>query len=300
MKKQTLLLGAHISIAGGYDKALKQAASIGCTTLQIFTKSNRQWAAKPITDDEANLFKKTGKELGLENVIVHASYLINLASANKQVQEKSLHALIQELERCHQLGIRYLVLHPGSNGECKKEEGLQLIADGINNALEALNPDNKTMILLETMAGQGSTLCSTFEEIGIIRSLIDKKNYVGVCVDTCHIFAAGYDLRTKKEYNKTWDALDSAIGIENVKVIHCNDSKKECGSRVDRHEAIGNGQLEDKSFELLFNDRRFFDIPKILETPKTDIQEDLLNMQHIITLLTEKTKNQLNIFVKTT
>ncbi len=300
MKKQTLLLGAHISIAGGYDKALKQAASIGCTTLQIFTKSNRQWAAKPITDHEADLFKQTAKELGLEQIVVHASYLINLASANQQVQEKSVHALIQELERCHQLGIPYLVLHPGSNGECEKQEALQSIADGINHALEALNPHNKTMILLETMAGQGSTLCSTFEEIATIRSLINKKNHVGVCVDTCHIFAAGYDLRTEKEYNNTWHAFDSAIGLEHIKVIHCNDSKKECDSRVDRHEAIGKGQLGDKSFELLFNDPRFFDIPKILETPKTDIHEDLINMRHIVTLLTEKTKNQLNIFVKPT
>lgn len=298
MKKQTLLLGAHISIAGGYDKAIERAASIGCTTLQIFTKSNRQWAAKPITLAEAELFKKAVKESQIHHIVVHASYLINLASAHKEVQLKSTAALVQELERCHQLGIPYLVLHPGSNGEAEKSEALAFIAENITTALENIDSANKTMILLETMAGQGSTLCSTFEEIATIRSLVNKKNSIGICVDTCHIFAAGYDLRTEKAYTQTWDLFDSLIGLEHIKVIHCNDSKKECGSRVDRHEMIGKGKLHDKSFELLFNDPRFFNVPKILETPKTDISEDLINMQHIVRLLTKETRELLEISVK--
>lgn len=298
MEKKTLLLGAHISIAGGYDKAIERATSIGCTTLQIFTKSNRQWAARPISDEQATIFKQAVKKSGIKNIVVHASYLINLASANKQVQQKSMGSLIDELERCHQLAIPYLVVHPGSNSESQKEESLQIIAEGINNSLAQLSAENKTVILLETMAGQGSVLCSSFKEISQIRALIHKKNRVAVCVDTCHIFAAGYDLRTATGYNATWDSFDSLIGLEHLKVIHCNDSKKECGSRVDRHEMIGKGQLGNKSFEFLFNDPRFFDVPKILETPKTDIHEDLINMRHIVTLLTDTTKKGLDILVK--
>jgi len=297
MKKQTLLLGAHISVAGGYYKAVERALSIGCTAFQIFTKSNRQWAAKPITQDEAELFKKTLKESGIKHIAAHASYLINLASSTKHTQTQSIHALIQELERCHILDIPYLVLHPGSNSACEKNQGLESIANGINSALEFLEKDNKTMILLETMAGQKGSLCDSFEDIALLRRLIHKKSQIGVCVDTCHIFAAGYDLRTQKSYNAVWDAFESLVGLEHIQLIHCNDSKKDCGSRVDRHEMIGKGFLEDKSFELLFNDHRFFAIPKILEIPKVDLHEDLINMRHIVTLLTEKTKKELEIFV---
>lgn len=298
MKKQTLLLGAHISVAGGYEKAIERALSIGCTALQIFTKSNRQWAAKAIAKSEAELFKNALKKSGINHIAAHASYLINLASSNEHTRAKSIHALTEELERCHQLNIPHLVLHPGSNSNSAKVDGLHAIADGINKSLESIDKENKTMILLETMAGQGGSLCDTFEDIALLRSLIHKKGYIGVCVDTCHIFAAGYDLRSKEDYHATWKSFDALIGIEHIKLIHCNDSKKNLGSRVDRHEMIGKGYLGNQSFELLFNDPIFFDVPKVLETPKVDLHEDLINMRHIVTLLDEKTKEKLDILVK--
>lgn len=295
--KKNLLLGAHISVAGGYYKAIERALSIGCTTLQIFTKSNRQWAAKPISLEEAELFKNSFKQSGIDSVIVHASYLINLASANTNVRNQSINALKEELERCALLNAPYLVLHPGSNSEAPRQESLELIAQALNAIFDD-QPNNKTMILIESMAGQGSSLCNTFDEIAIILKHIKQKNRIGVCVDTCHIFAAGYDLRTKKSYEYTWQLFDQIIGLSFLKVIHCNDSKKELGSRVDRHENIGKGFLTDESFKFLFNDQRFYAIPKILETPKADLDDDLKNMQHILTLLNSKTKNILSIKVK--
>lgn len=297
MKKNTLLLGAHISVAGGYHKTIERALSIGCTTVQIFTKSNRQWRAKPITAQEADLFKKTFEASGLHSVIVHASYLINLASNTPHVRTQSIHALGEELHRCHQLNIPYLVLHPGSNSEVSREDALTLIADNLNAVIKDLPSTQKTMILLESMAGQGSTLCNTFEELAFVLDRVSSKHHIGVCVDTCHIFAAGYDLRTKKTYEETWKKFDALIGLERLKVIHCNDSKKELGSRVDRHEVIGKGLLTDSSFALLFNDKRFFAIPKILEIPKEDLSTDLACMKHIVTLLEPETKNKLIIKV---
>jgi len=297
MKKNTLLLGAHISVAGGYHKAIERAISIGCTTVQIFTKSNRQWKAKPITDQEADLFKTTFEASGLHSVVVHASYLINLASSNTHVRTQSVKALGEELHRCHQLDIPYLVLHPGSNSEVSREEALTLVADNLNAVIRDLPSTNTTMILLESMAGQGSTLCNTFEELAFVLKHITSKSRVGVCVDTCHIFAAGYDLRTHKTYEETWKKFDTLVGLKHLKVIHCNDSKKELGSRVDRHEVIGKGCLTDSSFALLFNDERFFAVPKILEIPKEDLSTDLACMEHIVTLLEPKTKNKLTIMV---
>jgi deoxyribonuclease IV len=298
MRKKTLLLGAHISVSGGYHKAIERALSIGCTTLQIFTKSNRQWAAKPISKEEAITFKENFKESGLHSAIAHASYLINLASHNNAVREQSIKALKQELERCALLDIPYLVLHPGSNSQQSRQDSLACIAESINTILQELPPTNKVMILLETMAGQGNVLCSSFEEIAIIIALITQKSRIGVCVDTCHIFAAGYDLRTKQAYHHTWQQFDTIIGLSYLKVIHCNDSKTAYASRVDRHEDIGKGSLTDECFTLLFNDERFYDIPKILETPKIDLTQDLMNMEHIVTLLEDKTKEELLIKVK--
>lgn len=283
MDKQ-VLLGAHMSIAGGYYKAIERGHSIGCTTIQIFTQSNRQWATKKVNQEEAMLFKETASKLKIKPIISHASYLINLASSREETRAQSIHALIEEMKRCTQLGIPFVVLHPGSNNAIKKEEGLDLIVSGINRVLQSSSHLHAPMILLETMAGQGGALCSKFEDIAYILNNVPQK--LGVCVDTCHIFAAGYDIKTEDSYKKTWKQFDAIVGLENLKAIHLNDSKKECGSRVDRHEHIGKGKLGDTAFSLIMNDKNFAHIPKILETPKgDDLSNDLHNIHHLINLL---------------
>lgn len=293
MKKQTLLLGAHISTAGGFDKAVERAASINCTCFQIFTKSNRQWHAKPIQESEINAFQNALKNHpSIQSVVAHASYLINIVSKNKFVREQSLKSLALELERCKQLKIPYLILHPGSSNTT-----LEKTLDELSEKLiELIKQSQDTpMILLETMAGQGASICYTFEQLAAILDRITPQK-IGICVDTCHIFSAGYDLRTKYAYEKVWHEFDTIIGLEHLKVFHINDSKKELGSRIDRHEHIGKGKIGLEGFKLLFNDSRFFNIPKILETPKEHgLQEDAMNMEIIYSLLSENTKKILNI-----
>ncbi len=291
-KKKTLLLGAHMSVEGGFDKAIERALSIGCTTLQIFTKSNRQWYAKPLEATEIELFKKAFSASGLDSVVSHASYLINLPSATADTRTKSIKALKEEIHRCEQLGIKYLVLHPGSRGTLTEQEGLDFIIKGLN---EVLHKDMTTTLLLETMAGQGTSLGSTFEQLGTVLSSITFSDKVGICLDTCHIFAAGFDFSTEALYKELLNTFDKHIGLKKLKVMHINDSKKECGSRVDRHETLGEGQIPLKAFSLLFNDEQFFDVPKILETPKESLEDDLSNIKTIKKLLTPKTKALLGL-----
>ena len=281
-EKKELLIGAHMSIEGGLEKALIKAQELEATVLQLFTKSNRQWYAKPLTQEAINLFKQTRKEIPFHSITAHASYLINLASVNSETRKKAITALKSELHRCDQLGIEFLVLHPGSHGKQGTEKGIELVAHGINTALDSYKGNTK--LLIETMAGQGTSLGSTFEEIANIRSLC--KNKVDVCLDTCHIFAAGYDMSTKDQYEKTMQTFDEIIGFDNLKVIHVNDSKKECGCRVDRHEDIGAGKIGKEGFKLLFNDPRFFNVPKILETPKESLADDKRNIATIKSLIT--------------
>lgn len=295
IKKQTLLLGAHISVSGGLEKAFSRGESIGCTTMQIFTKSNRQWACKPLTEPEIAAFKEAWRKSYIQDIVVHAAYLINIGSSNPEVISKSARALREEIFRCEQLGIPYLVLHPGSNGGSPKEQSLAQIAKQLDQALETV--PGKTMVLLETMAGQGSNLCSQFEELAMVYKASRNKDRIGICFDTCHAFAAGYDMRTKEAYKDLWQLFDQTLGLDLLKAIHVNDSKKELGSRVDRHEHIGEGKIGLEAFSLLFNDKRFFKIPKILETPKDDLSQDLKNMQKIVSLLSPETKNLLEIKV---
>lgn len=292
-KNPTLLLGAHMSIAGGFEQAIFRGESIGCTVIQIFSKSNRQWNTNPITPEQALLFKETVEKSTIQAVVTHASYLINLASPDADTTNKSTKALIEELNRCEQLGIPYLVLHPGSHGKTTEQEGLKRVAEGIDKALS--EAAGTTMILLENMAGQGSSVCRSFENIALLRSLIQHKKRVGVCFDTCHAFAAGYDFRTEATYQKMWKNFDDTIGLENLKVMHINDSKKEVGSCVDRHEEIGEGAIGLEAFRLIFNDPRFFGIPKILETPKDDLQDYARNMRVIHTLLSQETDKILGL-----
>lgn len=295
-KKHHLLLGAHMSISGGLEKSIERGESIGCATIQIFTKSNRQWHAKPLSETEIELFKQTAKDSQIHPIVAHATYLINIASSDTKTEKASVAALIKELDRCDELGIHYLVLHPGSYVKGKPEEGMERIIENLNHVFESSS--SKTIIALETMAGQGSALCSTFEQIATIIDRSHHKKRLGVCFDTCHAFVAGYDIRTPKTYEKTWEAFDTIIGLEKLKVIHINDSKKGLNSRVDRHEHIGKGEIGLEAFKLLFNDKRFFDIPKILETPeatKEPFTEDKMNMATIRSLLSPATRKILGV-----
>ncbi len=215
-------------------------------------------------------------------VIAHATYLINLASPDKIIYENSIKSLAQELERCQLLHIDYLVLHPGSSVSSSKEEGLKRIILGLNTILKK---EYKTMILLETMAGQGSSLGSIFEELATIRNNSTYKDKIGFCFDTCHVFAAGYVFSTKDSYEKMWDNFDKILGIINIKAFHINDSKKELGCKVDRHEAIGKGMMEIETFKLIMNDHRFLTIPKIIETPKESLKDDFENLETLKSLV---------------
>ncbi|CAN5197508.1 deoxyribonuclease IV [soil metagenome] len=294
-KNSRLLLGAHMSISDGLEKAIKSGASIGCTTIQIFTKSNRQWNAKIITPEEIEHFKAAAKTLKMGPIIAHATYLINIASADPKVSNASTAALAMELARCQSLDIPYLVLHPGSYGKGTPQEGLERISHHLDAIFEKV--PGHTMILLETMAGQGTALCWSFEQIAQVINKSTHKKRLGVCFDTCHAFVAGYDFKDSASYHAMWENFDKTIGIERLKAIHVNDSKKGLGSRVDRHEHIGKGALGLEPFSLLFNDPRFFDIPKILETPKATEEpftEDKMNMATIHSLLTPKTRKLLN------
>lgn len=296
IKKQRLLLGAHMSISGGMEKAIERGASIGCTTIQIFTKSNRQWNAKELSAHEIEQFKDTAKALKIAPIIAHATYLINIASADPKISNSSTQALAMELARCQNLDIPYLVLHPGSYGKGTPEEGLDRISYHLDAIFEQV--PGHTMILLETMAGQGTALCWSFEQIAAVIKKSEHKKRLGVCFDTCHAFVAGYDFKDSESYHALWKLFDEQIGLEKLKAIHINDSKKGLGSRVDRHEHIGKGALGLEAFSLLFNDPRFFDIPKILETPKATEEpftEDKMNMETIRALLTPETKKLLHV-----
>jgi deoxyribonuclease-4 len=297
-KKSRLLLGAHMSISGGFETAIARGTSIGCTTIQVFTKSNRQWHAKPIDPEEAELFRTAVKESDIDPIVAHATYLINLGASDAAIAKKSVKAVLDELERCNLLGIPYLVLHPGSHNNTNEEECLARIAENLDTIFET--DTGKTKILLEIMAGQGSSVCYSFEHLATIRKLSHHKHRLGVCFDTCHAFAAGYDFTTPHGYKAMWDEFESVIGLEHLLAMHINDSKKELGSHVDRHEDVGKGEIGLEAFEMLFNDHRFFDIPKILETPENKEEKDSLkdyarNMRTIKNLLSEATKKKLDV-----
>lgn len=293
-REHHLLLGAHISISGGFYASINRGQAIGCTAIQIFTKSNQQWAAKAITREQIDMFLTTWQNSTIRSVIAHASYLINIGSPTPKTLAQSRLSLQDELRRCDLLEISHLVLHPGNHLQTDELSCLQRIATTINTIFDT--NDSKAMILLETMAGQGSNVGHTLEQIAAIIDLVENKKRIGVCIDTCHLFAAGYDFRTPENYQLFWHQFDTFIGLNKLKAIHLNDSKKECNSRVDRHEHIGQGKIGMQSFELLMNDPRFFDIPKIIETPKIDFfKEDAMNIATLKSLLLPKTKELLHV-----
>jgi len=271
MKKQKAndtLLGAHVSVAGGLYKAVERAEAIGCNTMQIFTKSGRSWFGKPIPEQEAELFKKALHESNLSKIMAHSAYLINIGSPKKEVEKKSLASLKHELNRCEELDIPYLVLHPGAHLGTGEDTCIKQIAKNLDKVFEKAK--GKSKILLEVTAGQGTNVGYTFEHIKEIRANCSNKKYIGVCLDTCHAWAGGYDIGTEQGYLETLEKVDKIIGLKNLKAIHLNDSKTELGARKDRHENIGKGHIPRKAFKMIMNDKRLREIPKILETPAID------------------------------
>jgi deoxyribonuclease IV len=262
-----LLIGAHMSIAEGFFNSLYFGKEVGCTTIQIFTKSANQWKAKELTDEDVDKFKLAQKETGISPVVGHDSYLINAGTSDKELLQKSRETLLLELTRAEKLGLPYLVMHPGSNPD--EKIGIKRIAESLS-WVHSKSKNFKVKICLEATAGQGSSIGYKFEQIAQIIDSAEESQRIGVCYDTAHTFAAGYDIRNKKVYEATFKLFDKVIGLNRLKAFHINDSKKDFGTRVDRHEHIGKGFIGLEAFRLILNDKRFEKIPKILETPKED------------------------------
>lgn len=271
-------LGAHISAAGGLHQAFARGALAGCQTIQIFSKNERQWQAKPLTEEAIAQFKAEAARAQPRAMMVHASYLINLASPDDELWERSIAACDDELARCQQLGIPYLVLHPGAHTGSGAEAGLGRVAEALDR-LFAAGVGGDVQLLLETTAGQGTCLGGMLEELARILATLRYPERAAVCADTCHLFAAGYDLATAEGYAATFDRLIELVGLDRVKAFHLNDSRGTLGSHLDRHEHIGDGQIGLEGFRLLMNDARFCDAPMVLETPKgKDGAEDIRNL----------------------
>src|SRR5688500_16374397 len=260
-------IGAHMSVAGGVSKAVDRAVVHGCEALQIFSKNASQWKGKPLDPLEVRAFRRRVEETGVAPVVSHASYLINLATTFPLLREQSMAAFVDELDRAHALGLLGVVIHPGTCTAGTEADALRLIAEAIRAALKA-RPRRRTMVLLEHTAGQGRTVGHRFEHLAAILDHLDGSPRVGVCLDTCHLVASGYDIVSEQGYTQTFAALDRLVGLDRVRVFHGNDSKKPCGSRVDRHEHIGEGCLGIEPFRRLINDPRFAGLPLLIETEK--------------------------------
>ena len=265
-------LGAHMSIAGGLPRAVDRAQAARCEALQIFTKSAGQWRARPLPAEEIALFRRRVAETGIRPVVAHNSYLINLASSLPSLREQSIVALGDEIDRAESLGLDGLVMHPGSHTTGTERDGLRLIAEGLARLL-AERPDGRTKILLEHTAGQGTNLGHRFEHLAEIIDRLGGSARIGVCLDTCHLLTAGYDICTEEGYERAFREFDRLVGLGRLEAFHLNDSKKPCGSRVDRHEHIGQGCIGLEPFRRLLNDPRFRELPMLLETPKLETSE---------------------------
>lgn len=262
-----MLLGVHCSVAGGLLNAFDEADTLGINTFQIFTKNQRQWKEKVIEPAEGDLFKEKQAHQGVQVTFSHATYLINLASGKPDLLEKSYNAIKGELQRCDALGLAFTVLHPGSAKDLGEEKAIQSIADQINRVFIEL-PDGTAKIALENTAGQGASIGRSFEQLAAIAERVEQKDRIGFCFDTCHAFAAGYDIRTKTGFEEAMADWDRVIGLEHLICLHLNDSKGDLASHLDRHEHIGYGKLGEEPFRQIM--QRFPDVPKVVETPKKD------------------------------
>ena len=279
------MLGAHMSIAGGTPEAIDRARRARCDVLQVFVKNNNRWVGKTLTPEEAAEFRARREGSDLRDVVAHTSYLINLAAGPGEVRDRSIVSFVDETERCTMLGIDALVVHPGCHNGAGEVAGVERTAAAINEICDRA-PDDRVTVVLEATAGQGSSIGYRFEHLRDVIGQCRRPERVKICLDTCHLFAAGFDLRNEEGYRETLASLGRTVGFEKVRAIHCNDSKRELGSRVDRHEHIGKGQLGLQAFTFLLNDERLKHVPKILETPKgKDLREDRLNLRVLRSLV---------------
>ncbi|MCB0196382.1 MAG: deoxyribonuclease IV [Anaerolineae bacterium] len=281
-----MLLGAHLSVAGGVDKSFKRAVDLHCTAFQIFTKSNRQWQAKALKPEEIDRYHQQQDETGIKPVVCHASYLLNLGTPDDALWNKSIDALVVELERCELLKIPYLVIHPGAHVKSGVEAGLARVSAGLDIVHERL-PDVQVKVALENTAGQGTTLGSNFEELSQIIEACRQKERLAVCFDTCHALASGYEFRSPETYQAMVDQFEQAVGLDRLTVVHVNDSEKDLASRVDRHAHIGEGCIGLEPFGYFLNDARFEEVPFLLETPvDKDPDDNKRNLAALRSLIT--------------
>jgi deoxyribonuclease-4 len=279
------LLGTHVSVSGGVHTAFGRASSIGCTTMQVFVKNANRWAGKPLGEEDVQSYKSASAGARVAPVLAHAAYLINLCAVQPETLVKSRQGFEDELRRCEALGILGLVVHPGAHLGAGEEEGIRHIAESLNT-IHDRTPGFRTLSILEVTAGQGTAIGYRFDHLRGIVDLLDVPERAAVCLDTCHAFAAGYDLRTASGWETMLHEFDTTIGLSRLAVIHVNDSMKELGSRKDRHEHIGKGHIGIEGFRFLMNDPRLYAVPKILETDKSeDMHEDVENMHLLRSLI---------------
>lgn len=283
MANTTRLIGAHMPTTGGLHKAITSGHEIGCTAVQLFTASPRQWRSRPLSEEDIQAFSQAREQTGIESLISHDSYLINLAAPNPEVLQRSREAFLDELYRAEALGIPWVVTHMGAYLDSSEEEGLKVLGESVRLLLEQ-TAGMKAGIALETTAGQGTNLGYRFEHLARIIDAAGGSERVGVCFDTCHVFVAGYDIRTEDALSSTLDQFDRIIGLERLKVIHVNDAKKSLGSRVDRHEHIGDGELGNETFRILLREPRLRSVPVILETPEAEKMHPV-NLQRLKALM---------------
>lgn len=275
------LLGAHLSVQGGVSKAIARGADLRCDTIQIFTKNNLQWQAKPIPPDEVRRFAESREAARIDPILAHACYLINLASTDRAIAAKSRKTLAAELRNAEVLGLLGVIIHPGSHPD--EANGIERIARRLRTLLDRTETRN-TKLILETTAGQGSSIGRRFEQLAALLEGIGHPDRTGVCFDTCHVFAAGYDFRTERAYAQVMHEFDEVVGLRRLVAFHLNDSKQPLGSHVDRHEHIGRGHIGLEGFRCLMNDPRFAQVPKILETPKEDERSKEWDRKNLATL----------------
>jgi deoxyribonuclease-4 len=274
-----MFLGSHMSIAGGVHHAVELATRIGCTAMQLFVKNNTQWQGNPLSEEHVTTYKALLAKASIGPVVVHDTYLVNLCAVNPETLRKSRETFVDELTRCEQLGVPYYNFHPGSHMGRGDRDGILRIVESLN-VIHEQTAGFAVRSVLETTAGQGTAIGWHFEQLRAIIDEVDEPERMAVCLDTCHVFAAGYDISTAEGYEHCFEAFDAIIGIDRLVAFHVNDSKRACGSRIDRHEHIGQGQIGLEGFRLLMNDARFEHVPKILETPKgIEMLEDIENMR---------------------
>ncbi len=275
MAAPPLLLGAHVSIAGGVHKAIERGVANECTAIQIFVKSNTRWEFPPLEPKEVRLFQEARRDSPIKAVLAHSIYLVNMATGDTALRDKTITDLVDELERCEMLGLDALIVHPGAHGGAGEEIGIERVASALDEIVETVGRRGHCRILLETTAGQGTSLGANFHELRQIIARARCRKRLGVCLDTAHVFAAGYDIRTPEGYATLWHDFDSILGRELLGAIHLNDSKVRCGSRIDRHEHIGKGLIGETAFRRLLRDLSLRGIPMVTETPSSPNLEEI-------------------------